>query len=327
MNKHIVWLAGLLALQLVALVAVVGSGPNLPAVGESRLLDVARPEIKELGLEDRAGGTSLVLKRATDGWVLQADPAQAPLAADANKVEGVIDQLLGLDGSWPVGSTNATIERFEVADDNYQRQVQLVSDSGTTTLMLGTSPSFQKVHARVSGQDHVYSVKLASYELDTAVDTWLKKDLLALGNTPQKIAVDDKELDVRQTLEGSGDSWRLDGESVDTTQANSYANRFPALLVLGEATSDQVQRATVAGRVVADETAFEVLKVMSAEVTTGVVDTPSTVETWLLRREDVSDRLFRVASYVAEQLLMRDAEFAPAVDEKAANPSQDASNS
>jgi len=54
---------------------------------------------------------------------------------------------------------------------------------------LGTSPGYQRVHARAVDSDDVFSVELSNYELGVKVDSWMDKTLLATEEEPSEVRV------------------------------------------------------------------------------------------------------------------------------------------
>ena len=83
-----------------------------------------------------------------------------------------------------------------------------MSDSGgniLATLFAGTSPGFGKVHARLLGEEDVFSVKLSNYEIASGVDDWLDKRLLAVDRDPVKIRI--KRLGGQADLLDRGDEF------------------------------------------------------------------------------------------------------------------------
>jgi hypothetical protein len=137
------------------------------------LLD-AGARVAELRISDMQQEALLVLK---DGqWRL---PALADLPADGAKVEAALARLKRTATGWPVTTTAASHQRFEVAPDNYQRRLVLSAGGRPVELFLGTSPGFRKVHLRRAGEEAVYAVGLSAYELPADDNDWLDKEGLA----------------------------------------------------------------------------------------------------------------------------------------------------
>jgi hypothetical protein len=99
--------------------------------------------------------------------------------ADQNKVDAFLDKLAELKKGWPVATTTAAAKRFKVAEKNFERKIDLAQGGkNITTLYLGTSPSFQKVHARNRDEESVYAVQFNDYEAGATPEDWIDNEIL-----------------------------------------------------------------------------------------------------------------------------------------------------
>lgn len=123
------------------------------------------------------GNEELVTLQKIDGqWKLN-DYFLMP--AVQSKVSNILSTLKSTNTSWPVATTKSSQERFEVADDHYQKKIVLSHDDKTLqTLYLGTSPGFRQIHIRRAGEDEIYAVKLNSFDFPVQNTAWLDKTLL-----------------------------------------------------------------------------------------------------------------------------------------------------
>ncbi len=146
----------------------------------------------------------VVLKKQQDGWVVES---YYGLPAAPGKIDQLMSNLKELKSGWPVATTAAAAKRFEVSEDKFQRKVELLQDgSVTTSLYLGTSPGYRKVHARLDSQDNVFAVKFATHEIPTEGKNWVDTSLSAV---PEDSITDIKFKDVE--LKKEDDSWQLSG--------------------------------------------------------------------------------------------------------------------
>ena len=170
---------GLLVALLVVQVLVIGTLWLIQRGGEpaaQKLLDFAPEQITRIEIDERgeSGDASVSLQRQAAGWTVDDHPV------DGEKLTQLLDKLSSLDGPWPVATTAAARDRFEVTEETYQKRVRLLADeAAVATLLLGTSPGFKRIHARRLGDDEVYSVALTSLDLPTRAEDWLDKSLLA----------------------------------------------------------------------------------------------------------------------------------------------------
>ena len=224
MNNRIGLLAGLLGAQVLVF-AVVLAASRLDA-GEAAAglmpFEPAEAQNFSVATEDE----EVALSRGDEGWRLTSG-----LPADDGKVGEVLEKLAKVSAAWPVATSAATAERFEVTEDNFQRRLVIESADGeAATLYLGSSPGYRRVHARAAGADEVYSIDFSNYEAPTDPGQWLDKRLLR----PQG-AISGVQREGGWQLERGEDEgvWRIDGASADTEAAAKLVGRFEDLSVLG----------------------------------------------------------------------------------------------
>ena len=196
------------------------------------LIELDRTQIMTIEIND--GENTARLVRNSENW---ADGASVndEFPADSVKIVDVLGKILALESGWPIASTTAAHQRFEVAESNFQRRID-VSDSGGSvlaTLFAGTSPGFGKVHARLLGEEDVFSVKLSNYEIASGVDDWLDKRLLAVDRDPVKIRIKRPGGQADSLDRGDEFLWTWNGNKTDSEKVLDYIARFQNLRVLG----------------------------------------------------------------------------------------------
>lgn len=177
---------------------------------------------------------------ASDGttWSL-SDMNKLP--ASEQKISGVLDDLVRLKKTWPVAKTTSAAGRFEVAEDKFNKRVVLKNGDDTlTTLYLGTSPGYKRVHLRIDDEDEIYSAAINGYDISgTAVD-WLDKGLLK-----QQSALLSSLTFNDLTLQKDGTAWRLadqaDNEEPNTEEINKVTDFITNLQVTGLLEQDKVK--------------------------------------------------------------------------------------
>ena len=293
MNKKLGLLGVLLVVQLVlvaiALVIPLGDDDSAP-----QLLAFTSEQIDRLEIHD--GSDEVVIRSEASGWRV------AGVKADADKISDMLERLAGIDAPWPVATSSASAARFEVSADDYQRRLRLYSaDEQIAEVFLGTSPGYERVHARRSGSDEVFSVQLSNYELSADVDSWMDKAVLAMDAPPTRIEMRKQVDDNIEVLESGDEGWLYNGAAADQDAAATYANRFTTLRVLGLA-SPAVDGA-------APPTAIGQLQVANeAENVTFLISRQGEEDDYFITVQG-SEVSYRLATYIAEQLLMTDVEF------------------
>ncbi len=293
MNSKITLLAVLaLAQTLIVLVFLFSDGED--SSSDDVWLTLNKEEVDALRFSD--GESTVDLVRGESGWQI------GKLPADGDKVDSILAKLTAINEPWPVATSADAAARFELEDDNFQREVVVSSDgSELARLLFGTSPGYQKVHARRSDSEEIYSVGLSNYELPVNVDGWLDKALLALSEVPTKIEFAPQQegaVAAVEQLELTDEGWLYNGGAANQDNAATYAQRFKTLRVLGPA-GDAADSATVQGVVTLNgDTAGQLT----------ISRLPDEGD-YLIARDEVG--VFRLATYVAEQLLMTDVDFTP----------------
>ena len=186
-------------------------------------------EVDEIIISDEHGNEAMLLKSG-GRWLL---PELGNLPADSVKVQKQLTLLEGEQTGWPVASSVAARQRFQVANYHFQRRVTLVADGKELgVLYLGTSPSFRKVHARLSGQDAIYSIGLSVYDIPGEDEMWLDRRLLQV-RTPTRIVADG------YSLTREGDHWVSGiGKVPDTRELEALLSTLRSLQVEGIASAD-----------------------------------------------------------------------------------------
>lgn len=210
LNRINRWLLAALALQLLVWVAVLGQrwlgaqGPN-----SEPLLPLAIKDVTELRLDDHSGSeaTHLTLTRADAGWQFALNGRVLPVAN--TQIDTLLQQLSDIQLTWPVTQSGAAAERFETAEDNYRRQLTLVSDDDAYSLYFGTSPGYQQVHGRRADDKAVYALDFDASQLSTDANHWLDKTLLQVDTE----SLSEVQLD-GVTVQRSDDGWQP--ENVNT---------------------------------------------------------------------------------------------------------------
>ena len=291
MNERIGLLGGLLAAQLVIIAGLLLASGVGSEAGASQLLAFDAANVTKLSVSGEDQTVSLA--RDGDSWRLEDG-----LPADGGKISELLADLSDLDAPWPVATSDDSAERFEVTEDNHQRRLLIEDEDGPLAdLLLGTSPGYRRVHARVSGESEVYSIDFANYEAPTDADQWLDKTLLAAKGEVSSIALEGAWQLARQD-----GGWLIDGAPADGDAADDLVRRFTGLRVLG--TADDEEDAENA-----DKTAD------AAEEPAGVfvvIDQEGESRLTLFHEAEeddysiTSDRVagrFELATYIAEQML------------------------
>jgi hypothetical protein len=211
MKRFTIILGGALAAQLAVALTLAYSRSDLSAFKAQEPLvafDAARIDQVDI---DESGGGSVTLNKRDGAWVI---PSQANFPADGSKVEGLLGKLAGLKAGWPVATTSDAAQRFKVTDKQHERRIVLSSGGKRVSeILVGTSPTYRQVHARVNGANTIHNVAFASYEANARPQDWMNQDLLEIAQDKiASIAIADVNLerkDGKFTVAGVGDNEQM----------------------------------------------------------------------------------------------------------------------
>ena len=179
MNRRNQILAGVLVLQLV--VAVIAFVPRLtPATSESKplLTGLTADKMAALSVTDNAG-KSIDVGKQDGAWVL---PKVDAYPASQSKIDSTLEQLAGLKTGALVARPSASHKQLQVADNDYQRKIDIQLTDGTTqTVYFGASSGGASSYVRVGGQDDVYLAQgVASFDFSTDPTGWIETTYLSV---------------------------------------------------------------------------------------------------------------------------------------------------
>ena len=219
MNQRI--LIGILALQVILVAAAFLNRLREPEVPEE-FLSVQLEDVTAIQITSDQGKVELA-RREAGGWQLaDGNPA------DDEKVDRVFGDFVGIKGGWPVATSISSAERFEVADDAFQKRVVLTAgDDVLADVYLGSSPGYRSVHARLADSSSVYSIKFSNYELSTDISSWIYKKLLSAEGEVSKISRSDGF-----SLTKTADTWTSEpAVELDLNEVKSFVDRFADLSI------------------------------------------------------------------------------------------------
>ncbi len=219
MNHRLGLLGGILVVQLLIVAWLLIGGSAAEDQGGA-LLDVDAADIDSFAISD--GTLQVTVRREGEGWQVGDWPA------DTTKAAELVSEFADMSVPWPVATTADSAARFEVTAEKFQRRIAFLSgDAAVATVFLGTSPGYQRVHARVDGSDDVFAIPFSNFKAPVAESDWMDKTLLASDGAVRSV-VSSKGFELSRGDEG----WLVDGEAADQDAAQAYLERFENLRVL-----------------------------------------------------------------------------------------------
>ncbi len=205
-------------------------GPARQAMEPQALVSVQPSAIDEIRISD-VPQMEAVLRRSGQRWIL---PELNDLPADPRSVQQLIDGLTGSRTGWPIAKSAAARQRFQVADYHHQRSVTLRTESGeATTIYLGTSPGYRKVHARNAASSEIYSLTFNVFDAPGNNAAWIDRKLLQI-RLPLRISADQYSIHRTQ-----GDWLTATGAIPDERELAALLSALRSLQVDGVASEAQ----------------------------------------------------------------------------------------
>jgi hypothetical protein len=164
-------------------------GFNLPTLWPSAqpvaapLVEVAQNQINRMVLEG-PDQTKVLLVKEGETWLL---PELEKFPADSNRVNTLLGKVLGSKPNTPIAVTSGAKTRFKVSDEAFERRITFAQDDTTlATLYLGSSPGPRRSYVRTGGEDTIFSLELAAYEMPVQLADWEDKRILQFPKTDIK---------------------------------------------------------------------------------------------------------------------------------------------
>jgi hypothetical protein len=179
-------------------------------------------QITRLTISDETG-KQIKLAQELGSWVL---PEADNYPCLENKVPEFLEKIVALKTNCLVAQTPASHKRLKVADDAFERRIELELADGTThRLCLGSSPSYGAIHVRADDRDEVYLASLSASDAGVNASNWI--DTLYFSVTQDQI--------VALTLENANGRFEFEKDEAGAwTMAENTAKDLAADETLNE---------------------------------------------------------------------------------------------
>ena len=183
--------------------------------------------VDEIHIGDEQGNEAVLVKGG-DYWIL---PDLAGLRVSPELIEKLQQGVIRAKPGWPLATSVAARQRFQVTDYNFQRRLTLIGNGELLgTVYLGSSPGFRKVYARNSTQEAIFSIPFNGFDASATDSDWLDKRTLQISS-PLSIVSQHYSLNKQGTQWLSDDEQQPDEREMDalllalaSVQIESVAN-------------------------------------------------------------------------------------------------------
>lgn len=229
--------AVLLAIQIgLAVVLYFQGSEKEMATPDGPLLGIKAEAITDLEISGPERDR-IVVRKSDGGWIL---PESFGAPANGEQVTALLTRLADLKQGLAVATSPAAATRFKVAEDLFERHVVVKEgDQVVGDFYAGTSPGFRRVHARRADRQEIVAVALSTFELPTATDQWLDKNVLRIKED-EIAAISFADFTLRKVDK----IWQLDGlaegRETDAKAARDLVDKVTGLTVQAVLKAEEV---------------------------------------------------------------------------------------
>ncbi|SDO48499.1 DUF4340 domain-containing protein [Desulforhopalus singaporensis] len=179
MIKKITYAAAILLVIQVGLTLFLNTRPTGLEVGQpdSFFSRFSQGDVTSLTITDD-DGNKLALARKNSDWFIDRD---YPVPVDNTMVNTLLEKLAKARTGLAVATSSGSARRFATADDDFNRHVIVKKQQDVAAdFYLGTSAGLRQSHVRKSGEKAVFTIAISDFEMSTAEDDWIDKNLVKI---------------------------------------------------------------------------------------------------------------------------------------------------
>lgn len=182
MNKYTILGALILAQIALLYYQLRTNSPLAQQSIQKSLLPIEAKTVESLSIED-ADGTQVHLRKIDQQW-----QTNNGFSAEQDKVTQLIEKILSLQTNLASAQTDAAAQRFQVAEDTFQRRLTIkTASSEAIKLFVGSGAGARRSHVRLGSEKAIYSLPIAEYELSSSESDWQDLNCLRLASDSIKL--------------------------------------------------------------------------------------------------------------------------------------------
>lgn len=179
MNKTQKTLLGIFVVQ-VLLIGFVFFSKRAVSVSNNPVFTDLKPEMVSKIVISDSTGKMVEIEKQGDGWVL---PLQDDFPVKTVTLEGLINRLAEIRDNRLVSRNTSSHERLKIADDNFERKVQLTVNGKVQTILFGSSPASNNIHFRLENGSNVYMTNAVTVnQMPVLITNWVNQTLVQLNS-------------------------------------------------------------------------------------------------------------------------------------------------
>ncbi len=205
--------------------AVASGAESGPLLANFKAADVVNLSISD------ADGNQMELSKKGDSWVL---PQADDFPADGDKITPLLDKIEGIKTNRLVTRTEASQKRLKVADDDFNRLLELtLSDGSSHKLYLGSSAGASATHVRADSESEVFLTgDLTAFDANAQASAWIDTLFFSLPTTAT-VSLTLENQNGTFEFEKQGETWAMkglaDGEVLKESEVTRLVNLASAV--------------------------------------------------------------------------------------------------
>ena len=217
----------LLQLGLITLLSINSKDKMSAFRSDDKLINVKIGDVTDFEIQDKEQNKAVSLKKVDNAWVLASEDN---FPVSEKKITEFIEKISSINKSWPVATSEETAKTFKVLKDDFNKKITIKKgDEVLALLILGTSPSFNAVHARVDGDVNTYSLQFNVADVSAKSEDWQDKDILRVKKEDiDEIVINSLLLKKDENVEG--------GFSLNVLDKNEKMNKEGVVSLLDKVT-------------------------------------------------------------------------------------------
>ena len=231
MNRYQKILSGLLILQVVIAAVVFWPRYTVQAAAEPLFSGIDVAEVTAVTITNNDGQV-VELAREGDDWLL-ASSGDYP--ANSESVNNLLTKLAAARTNRLVTQTEASHNRLQIADDNFNRRIRLsLADGSQRTIYWGSVAGGLNIHMRLAGQDAVYLAGNSTLrDASTTPGDWIDTSYVALPREEITAVTVENENGIFTFTKSGDEEWiytdLAEGEEFKQARLNTFLSRLTNL--------------------------------------------------------------------------------------------------
>lgn len=171
LNRTNTILAALMLIQAlaVAVLALAGRAAPIQNTGAPLLAGFDPETVTQVAFQDADKNEVVVMKDAAGVWTLANG---YPITE--TRIAPILNSIKSFDTGRLIAQNRSSHTRLKVADDTFERRIEVKRGDTVDTLFLGSSTGANATHVRLGGSDSVYLVSgLSAFEVPTSAVSWV----------------------------------------------------------------------------------------------------------------------------------------------------------